>query len=56
MRFLGHDGDDLHFVSHAAFVSANLGEQPVIKPFPPTEPRARERERYARHEHQVQLV
>jgi hypothetical protein len=56
MRFLGHLRDDLDVERHAAFVSANLGQQPVIEPFSPSEPATGKIEGYARHENEVQLV
>ena len=56
MRFLGHLGDDLRIQRHAAFVSANLRQQPVVKALAPTEPPTIKIESYARHEREVQLV
>ena len=56
MRFFGHLGDDLFLERHAALVPANLGQQSIVKPFPPTEPATGKIECYARHENQVQLV
>jgi hypothetical protein len=56
MRFLGQLGDELFLERHAALVPANPGQQPVIKPFAPTEPATGKIEGYPRHKEQVQLV
>ena len=56
MRFLGQFGDELSVKRHAALVPANLGQQSVIKPLPPTQPATGKIESYARHKNQVQLV
>lgn len=56
MRFLRHFPDDLFIERHAALVPANLGQQSVVEPLPPTEPATGKIKSYRRDENQVQLV
>jgi hypothetical protein len=56
MRFLGHGSDDLSVERHAAFVSANPGQQPIVETLSTSQPTASEIIGYAWHESQVQLV
>jgi hypothetical protein len=56
MRFLGQLRDKLFLERHAALVPANPRQQPVIKPFAPTEPATGKIEGYSRYKDQVQLV
>ena len=46
----------LHTAIHATLQAVHRGQQPVIKPFAPTQPPAARVKGYARHQHQVQPV